>query len=74
MKTFKEMEESFYKEVRLELINGLALCPESQRHLFKLLYAHKNLEWPIEKVVENMDNDKLDWAMQQVYRGLKSVR
>jgi predicted nucleotidyltransferase len=50
---------------------GLAKCTEGEQHLFKRMYAHANLELPIDEVVDQMEDDKLDWAMGQVERTLK---
>lgn len=54
------------------LKEGLAKCTEDQRLLFKKMYAHGNLEMPIDKVVDNLPDEKIDWAMQQVEQTLKS--
>jgi hypothetical protein len=51
---------------RNELLKGLSQCTEAQQHLFKRTYAGGKLELSIEKVVENMDDEKLDWAMVQI--------
>ena len=55
---------------RQELKQGLARCNEAQQLLFKRMYSHKNLEANINDVVDNMPDDKLDWALQQVERTL----
>jgi len=39
--------------------------------VFKRIYANSNLELPIDKVVDNMPESKLDWAMQQVENTLR---
>jgi hypothetical protein len=55
---------------RQQLKEGLAkLNPENHR-MFKLMYSHKDLEKPIDDVVDAMPDDKLDWAMQQVERSV----
>lgn len=38
--------------------------------IFKRMYSHNDLEKPIDDVVDKMEADKLDWAMQQVERSL----
>ncbi len=48
-------------------------CTESQQHLFKRMYSHKNLELPISEVVDNMDDDKIDWAVTQCERTLNVI-
>ena len=58
------------KRARRKLMSGLAQCTASQQLLFKRMYANDNLGWPMEKVVDCMNEEKLDWAMQQVQRTL----
>ena len=55
---------------REQLKSGLAQLPESNQRLFKQMYSHNNMELPIDKVVDNMLEDKLDWAMEQVQKTL----
>jgi len=55
---------------RNELKIGLAQCTAEEQLLFKRMYSHKNLELPVDDVVDNMPAEKLDWAMQQVERTL----
>jgi len=52
------------------LKEGLSQCTEAQQLLFKRMYAPEFLKDSIDCVVEMMDADKLDWAMQQVERTL----
>ena len=58
---------------RTELKEGLARLPESHHLIFKRMYSHLNLSAPINQVVDNMHEDKLDWAMQQVQRSLDKL-
>lgn len=60
--------ESF---ARNTLKKGLARCDEHSHRIFKLMYSHKDLEKPINDVVDNIPVEKLDWAMEQVQRTLK---
>jgi len=62
------MNESLQKFARENLIQNLALCTEKEQLFFKRMYSHDNLALPIEQVVANMSEEKLDWAMQQVQR------
>jgi hypothetical protein len=57
--TIKEL----YKQ---NIKDGLAKCTEAQQLLFKRMYSHKNLELAIDKVVDNMPDEKLDMALTQV--------
>jgi hypothetical protein len=59
---------------RQTLKDGLAQLPEGWQMIFKRMYAHTHLEWPIDKVVDNMDDDKLDWAMRQVENSLAKIK
>ena len=63
----KQLEEF----ARDTLKEGLAQLPYDQQLLFKRMYSHKNLELPINDVVDQMEPEKLDWAMQQVRRSLE---
>ncbi len=60
------MNDSLQRCAREELKRGLAQLPERHHHVFKLMYSHKNLNKPINNVVDDMPWEKLDWAMQQV--------
>jgi hypothetical protein len=51
---------------RLTLKEGLSLLSDEEQMFFKRMYSYNNLELPIDKVVDNMPEGKLDWAMQQV--------
>ena len=48
----------------------LEKCTNSQQLLFKRMYSHDNLELNINEVVDNMDDDKLEWAFTQVEKTL----
>jgi len=60
------MNKTLEEFTRKELKKLLLQCTEPQQHIFKRMYSHKNLELPIEEVVDNMESDKLDWALTQV--------
>lgn len=49
----------------------LSKLPEANHLLFKRMYSHKNLELPINEVVDNMPDDKVDWAVTQCENTLK---
>lgn len=46
----------------------LEQCTEGQQIMFKRMYSYKNLECPINEVVDNMIPDKIDWAISQCER------
>lgn len=52
------------------LKGGLSKCTEAEQLIFKRMYSHENLDRDINDVVDNMEEEKLDWAMQQVDRSL----
>jgi len=60
------MNKQLQDFARAELKKGLAELEEKHIILFKRLYSHKDLTLDINTVVDNMPEDKLDWAMQQV--------
>ena len=71
MRTFKEMEAEFYRNVRAELLDGLEQCTAGQRGKFKQMYANGKTELAIDVVVGRMAKGKLDWAMQQTARTIE---
>ena len=56
--------------IRKMLKEGLVLCNDEQQLMFKRMYSHKNLELPINEVVDNMESEKLDWAVTQVQNSI----
>ena len=70
--TYREgaMNKQLQKFARDTLKEGLSQLPDNQKLTFKRMYSHKNLELPINDVVDQMEPEKLDWAMQQVQRSL----
>ena len=55
---------------RYWLKTSLAQLPASNRDLFKRMYsATPDIATP-DEVVDKLDEDQLDWAMQQVQRSL----
>ena len=48
-----------------EILRLLKQCTEAEQHMFKRMYAHKELDSSIEDTVANMDPDKIDQALQQ---------
>lgn len=60
--------EEFTREA---LKHDLAKLPSNQQHVFKRMYSHTNLDANINAVVDDMEIDNLDWALQQVRNSLK---
>ena len=59
---------------RQNLKEGLGECTPEQQHFFKRMYSHKDLDKPINDVVDSMPKDKLSWAMEQVKRTVADNR
>jgi hypothetical protein len=47
-------------------------CTEPQQMMFKRMYSHKNLELPINEVVDNMEDEKIDVAITQCERTVEN--
>ena len=60
------MNELLTKTAREYLKENLPILPDASQLLFKRMYSHKNLTLSIGEVVDDMPEEKLDWAMQQV--------
>lgn len=68
------MNNELQEFARKSILEGLNKLKEDCHLLFKRMYSHKNLEAPIEEVVANIPEEKLDWAMQQVERSLEDEK
>lgn len=68
------MNNSVQDFVRNQLKSGLAKLPENWLFTFKRMYSHDNLEATIDEIVDNLQEDKLDWALTQVENSLKKLR
>ncbi len=64
------MNNELQEFARATIKAGLAKLPEDHHMLFKRMYSHTDLEAAINDVVDAMDAEKLDWAMQQVERSV----
>ncbi len=65
------MNKQLQDFARAELKKGLSQLADKHHMVFKRMYSHENLALPIGDVVDKMDADNLDWAMQQVQGSLK---
>lgn len=65
------MNNQIQEFARNTIKDGLAKCTDGQQRLFKCMYANGNLGLSINDIVDQMQEDKLDWAMQQVENTLK---
>lgn len=69
------MKNETIKNVAKEMLKELlAECTDGQQLMFKRMYCHKNLELPINEAVDQMADDKIDWAMTQVERTVEKNR
>ena len=66
--TYDKLVNDMLNSARQELKDGLAQCTKPQLWLFKQMYSHKNLELSINEVVDNMNEDRIKRAMDQVER------
>ena len=57
-----------------ELKKNLGQCTDEQQLLFKRMYSHNNLEKNINDVVDNLPDERISWAMEQVERTLKGIK
>jgi len=55
---------------RIELKASLAQCTEGQQHKFRRMYSFKNLKLSISEVIDNMPEEQLEWAQEQIYNTL----
>ncbi len=65
------MNEQLQEFARSKLKEGLSKCTKEEQLLFKRMYFHEDLDAHIDKVVDNMPEKRLDWAMQQIQRTIK---
>jgi len=66
------MQNETIKNFAKEQLKGLlSQCTEGQQLMFKRMYCHRNLELPINEAVDQMADDKIDWAMTQVERTIE---
>lgn len=49
----------------------LAKLPESNQDVFKRMYSPFAIAAPMDRVIDQMPADKLDWAMTQVENSMK---
>lgn len=68
------MNSELQNFARQQILDGLKQLTPENHMVFKRMYSHKELNAPIEAVVANMSEDKLDWAMQQVQRSVEDLK
>lgn len=65
------MNHILQKFARDWLKEQLAKLPDSNVDIFKRMYSPFAIAAPIDRVIDQMPADKLDWAMTQVENTLK---
>jgi len=65
------MNDQLQKFARDNIKSGLAQLNEKSHILFKLMYSPKDRDADINEIVDNMPEERLDWAMQQVQRSIE---
>ena len=65
------MNKQLQQYARKHLKEKVSTLPEAHQLLFKLMYSHTNIDLSIEKIIDNMDETKLDNAMHQAEKTLK---
>ena len=68
------MNEELSTYARTFLKENIAKCTEGEIHVFKKMYSPTNPSLDIDKVIDQMPNEKLDWAMDQVKNSLKNKK
>ena len=63
-----KQEERFARDT---LKRGLAKSNVHSVLIFRHMYSHLDLYKPIDKIVDDLEPNQLDWAMQQVRSTLK---
>ncbi len=65
------MNKKLADYARTKLKSGLLSLPESNQLIFKRMYSHEDLNKNIEDVVNDMPEERLDWALTQVQNSLE---
>ena len=67
------MNETLQNFARNYLKENLRLLPEDWQLTFKRIYSHQNLYKPINEIVDDMPEERLDPAMEQVRRSVEKL-
>ena len=60
------MDPRVEKYARMILLQDLLECTNDQQMIFKKMYSPDNLKATIVDVVDNLPEEKIDWAMKQL--------
>ena len=59
---------------RSKIKEGLLTLSERHRMIFKRMYSARDLKRPIDDVIKDLPEEKLDWALTQVQNTLKGIK
>lgn len=65
--------ETVVSFTRQSILSGLSELPSKYVDMFKRMYSFQNRHAPIEEIVANMPEEKLDLALTQVERSLTKI-
>jgi hypothetical protein len=68
------MNSLIAKYARDKIKEGLLILSERHRMRFKRMYSARNLKRPIDDIIKNLPDEKLNWALTQVQNTLKGIR
>ena len=68
------MDPRVEKYARMILLQDLLECTNDQQMIFKKMYSPDNLKATIVDVVDNLPEEKIDWAMKQVLRTIEKKK
>jgi len=60
------MPNKSFPIMRMEIKYKLKFLPDDCVFKFKMMYAFDNFELPIDEMVDEIPNDKLEWALKQI--------
>lgn len=65
------MNKTIAAFARQSIKDNLSALTDEQQGIFMRMYSHKNLDRPFKEAVDDMPDDKLDWALSQTENTLK---
>lgn len=66
------MNQQLQDFARSQIKEGLAQCTDGQQLMFNRMYSHLDLDRDINAVVDDMPEDNLNLAMEQVRRSVEA--
>ena len=70
----KRMNEQMQRYARNTIKEGLSRCTSAEQLIFRRMYSPNALELPINEIVDKIEPERLDWAMQQILNTLEEKR